>query len=215
PVSGSQAAAERQSLATAHAVRSVVVPRLVAAAVDRGWGRPLERVVAPAAIDDAASADDPAPTILPEVDVATWERVAVAGRVASPADPRDVHAIVRAALMDGAAVSAAIAGGTVVALALSASGGGGHELLALGVAPAYRRKGLGARLLADHLAALQSGATVSATITVAERDPIEPLPLDVRMTIARSLLVAAGFEVRLAEAPLGRIDSSAIVAVRG
>jgi ribosomal protein S18 acetylase RimI-like enzyme len=117
--------------------------------------------------------------------------------------------------MDGAAVSAAIAGGTVVALALSASGGGGHELLALGVAPAHRRKGLGARLLADHLAALQSGATVSATITVAERDPIEPLPLDVRMTIARSMLVAAGFEVRPAEGPLGRIDSSAIVAVRG
>ena len=74
---------------------------------------------------------------------------------------------------------AAVAGDQVVGLAIAgpAAPDRRRDLLALGVAPAYRRAGLATRLLADSPAD-------RAEVTLAERDPFEPL--DVRPSAARS-----------------------------
>ena len=53
-----------------------------------------------------------------------------------------------------------------------------------------------------------------AEVTVAERDPVEPLERDARSAIARSLLAAAGFRVEPTPAGVRAIDPEAIVAVR-
>ncbi len=219
---GSQQAAERQSTATASVVREAVVPRLIRDAVDRGWWSPQDgRDGRESADSIAGPADGPgdaaAPTLLATVDAAMWDRLAMAPRVVAPADPRDVHAIVRAAIAGGGAVSAAVAGTAVVGLAVSApeSAGGGQALLALGVAPGRRGHGLGARLLAAHLGALPDGQRVRAAFGLAERDPIQPAAVEDRTATARRLLAGAGFEVRPAGGPIGRVDPSAVDAVRG
>lgn len=211
-VSGSQASAERQSLATALAVRSVVVPRLVVEAVDRGWWRPLDAPPAQAAFHEPPTGASA--TILPEVDSATWAALVVAPRVVAPADPRDVHVIVQAVLAAHASISAAVVGATVVGLVLSVPGDGGRELLALGVAPAQRRRGLGTALLEAHIANLSDGEAFTATFGVAERDPVDPLPVEERAAIARRLFSAAGFEIARAPAARARLDPNATVAVR-
>jgi ribosomal protein S18 acetylase RimI-like enzyme len=212
-VSGSQASAERQSLATARAVRSVVVPRLVVEAVDRGWWRPFDAPPEEAAFDVPPA--DASATILRDVDSATWAALIVAARVVAPADPRDVHVIVQAALAAQASISAAVVGATVVGLVLSVPGDGGRELLALGVAPAQRRRGLGTALLEAHIANLSDGEGVTATFGVAERDPVDPLPVEERAAIARGLLSAVGFEIARAPDARALLDPNAIVAVRG
>jgi ribosomal protein S18 acetylase RimI-like enzyme len=155
------------------------------------------------------------------VDAAAWERLTLAERVVPPARAADAHALIAAALRSGATVSAAIAGGaTAVALAVTApdfgldAGPDGDELLALGVAPAWRRRGLGGRLLRTHVAARGSGRPLRATVGVAERDVVEPLDRALRIDIARRLLSAAGMEVTAAPDRVGRLDPPAITAVR-
>ena len=59
------------------------------------------------------------PAILAVVDASTWERLALAPRVVPPADPTIGHAIVLAAIRDGAIVSVALEGTLVVGLALA------------------------------------------------------------------------------------------------
>ena len=219
PASRSQDAAERQSRATADAVRSLVVPRLVRAAVDRGWWDPR---TAPARPDATASPDPAAdPTIVAVVDPATWDRLRLADRVIPPARTTDAHALIAAALRSGASVSAAIAGGdTVVAVAVTAPddgadpGSDGDELLALGVAPAWRRRGLAGRLLEAHAAARPARRPLRATIGVAERDVVEPLDRALRIDVARRILTGAGFEIAAAPDPIRRLDPPAVSAVR-
>jgi ribosomal protein S18 acetylase RimI-like enzyme len=83
------------------------------------------------------------------------------------------------------------------------------ELLALGVAPAFRRQGLAARLLEQHVV---SGTI--ATVTLAERDVIDPLPRETRAAITQRLLERAGFEIEPTGAPVRRIDPLAITVRR-
>ena len=59
------------------------------------------------------------PAILAAVDAATWGRLALAPRVIAPADPIAGHALVLAAIRDGAIVSAAVEGTLVVGLAIA------------------------------------------------------------------------------------------------
>jgi acetoin utilization protein AcuC len=210
-VSNSQRAAERQSLATAGIVREVVVPRLLRAAVDRGWWQPLATSGGGSVAVDAVEGE---PTLVATVDGSTWARLTLAPRVVAPADPLAGHVLVAAGVATDARVSAAVVGSTVVGIAVSTPAESGWELIALGVAPGWRRAGLGGRLLAEHLATMPAGASVSATVTAAERDPIEPLPLEQRATIARRLLSGAGFEIARAPDPLGRADPGAITAIR-
>ena len=54
-----------------------------------------------------------------------------------------------------------------------------------------------------------------ATITVAERDPIEPLDHALRASIARRLFEGAGFEVRPASGRIRGVDPRALEAILG
>jgi hypothetical protein len=46
-------------------------------------------------------------------------------------------------------------------------------------------------------------------VTLAERDPIDPLPRDVRASIARRLFEGAGFEIQPVDEVVASIDPAA------
>ena len=213
PVSRSQDAAERLSRATAAQVRETVVPRLLREAVDRGWWDPRLAPTTTAAADRAGAAGHE-PEIV-SVDAATWERLVLAPRVIAPARARWAHDLIASGLQAGARISAAVAGGLVVGLAVShGDPGGPEELLALGVAPDRRRRGLAGRLLAHHVAGTAPGHPIRATIGVAERDVVEPLDRSTRLDIARRILDRAGFALAAAGDPVARLDPLALLATR-
>src|SRR4051794_23632694 len=156
---GSQMAAETRSSETAGLVRRVVVPALLREARDRDWWDPMASVAASvtngasgAVLPDAAGA----PAVLAGVDGSVWDRLTLAPGIVPPASAADGYAIVAAALRDGADLTVGVVGTTVVAATLSRgeAGSGGAELLALGVAPGWRRRGLAGAILQAHLAAL-------------------------------------------------------------
>jgi acetoin utilization protein AcuC len=208
-----QAAAEEASIAEAALVRRVLVPRLVREARDRGWWDPL---AAPVPVDgDGLGPVSGAPTVIAQVDAAVWSRLTLAPSVIPPAAPADGHAIVAGALADGARVSAAVRGSSVVGLVVSrdADDAARTDVLALGVAPADRRHGLATAMIRAHLEGMRPGdVDVAAEVTVAERDPYDPLDRRERMSIARRLLEGAGFEVHQADPDVRSIDPSAIAA---
>jgi len=207
PYDLTQEASEQRALALAAIHRSVVLPRLLQVAIEEGWWSPLASAEAqPASAADATGE----PTIMPTVDAETWSRLTLLPRVIAPADPVLGHRLVAAALRDGgsAIVSAAVAGSDVVGLAVSAPADptdGTRELLALGVAPDHRRRGIATALLKVHAL---SGSF--AVVTLAERDPIDPLPRQVREAIARRLLGGAGLEISGADNAVRSIDPSAV-----
>jgi ribosomal protein S18 acetylase RimI-like enzyme len=216
-ISDAQGRAERASAERAIAVREVVVPRLVREAWERGWWRP--ELPWPGVGEGSsgggqvAGAGGGSPTIVTSIDAATLRGSRLASGVASPADPAEARALLVAALEDqGTLVTAAVEGDVVVGAAVSATVDGDpgrRALLALGVAPGYRRGGLAGRLLAEHLA-LEPAVSWEATVTVAERDWVDPLDVDVRASIARRLLERAGFALRPAPPSISRIDPWAI-----
>ena len=196
------------------ALRRVVVPRLVREAIDRGWWDPLGPSTTQPEVTDRGVGS---PAILPRVDTATWDRLALAPRVVAPADPAGGHAIVAAALGDGARVTAAVRGTLVVGLVVSrhSDGEARADLLAVGVAPTDRRAGLATRMLREHVEGMRPGdVEVVAEVTVAERDVVEPLDVRERASIARGLLAGAGFEVDAADAGITAIHPTAIVGRR-
>lgn len=153
------------------------------------------------------------PTIMPRVEADVWGRLTLAPRVIPPVDMSAAHSIVLAAIRDGAAVSAAVAGTTVVGLAITrhAHDAARSDLLALGVAPGWRQAGLATKLLATRLEWTRPGdVDHEALITVAERDPFEPLDVALRSTIARALLRRAGFTIAPAGADIGSADPTAL-----
>ncbi|MDP9483236.1 MAG: hypothetical protein M3P84_08450 [Chloroflexota bacterium] len=223
-----QAAVEDQAYALAATIRRVVVPRLLIEAIDRGWWDPLRPASGemPVVVDPVRGT----PTILPSVDAATWSRLSLARGVVAPADPSAAHELIAAGLgaphsapvaagphpatvtdaPHPATVTAAVLGSTVVGLAVSAPADqrdGRAGLLALGVAPAFRRHGVAGALLGAHVAP----GTITE-VTLAERDVLEPLDRTVRGSIARDLLTRAGFDVEVADASVRAIDPGAIVA---
>ncbi|MEZ0240766.1 MAG: GNAT family N-acetyltransferase, partial [Chloroflexota bacterium] len=105
-------------------------------------------------------------------------------------------------------VTAAVQGTTVVGLVISALGDEGRELLAVGVAPAWRGRGLATALLTA------APPLDAAEITLAERDVIEPLPVATRAAIARRLLTGAGLELGEPVPAIARVDPRAIVGRR-
>jgi GNAT superfamily N-acetyltransferase len=180
----------------------VLVPRLVPEAIDRGWWDPLaEPATQPRLPDEGVGS----PQLLDVVDADTWSRLTLAPSVIAPAVPADGHAVVLAALRDGATLRAAVVGTRVVGLGLAVDG----ALLALGVAPGHRRAGLGRALLEAF-----GPEVVSAEVTVAERDPFDPLDGDLRAAVATRLLGDAGFSVTRASDEVGAIDPGALVARR-
>jgi acetoin utilization protein AcuC len=223
PVTADQERAEAQSLATLEVARAVVLPRLLHAAVERGWWRPAD-VQAEASngadASDGAVGPELVPTIVGPLTADRLDRLTVAARVVGPADPVAARRLLVAAVRGGTEVVGAVAGSTLVGVAVLAplppeehATFDGRELVALGVAPANRQQGLGTALLA---AAVNSvgPAPVTAAFGVAERDVIEPLPVETRAAIARGMLERAGFSVRPAPGAIGEADAAAIVARR-
>jgi GNAT superfamily N-acetyltransferase len=184
-----------------------VVPRLLREANDRGWWDPLASSVSSAMVAHAPEAN--MPTVLRDVTADAWSGLSLAPRVVAPADPAAGHVLLLAALGDGAAVSAAIAGRNVVGVAVAGlpAPDGQRDLLALGVAPAYRRAGLAARLL-------EASTADRAEITLAERDPLEPFDGALRRQIAVRLLERVGFAIPSASGPTDSTDPTALVAIR-
>ncbi len=203
PMMPQQEAIEARADAMAAAVREWLVPRLLREARDRGWWDP----VGAAAPADLASSPGPdaglEPTILRGVDAAQWARLDLASRVIPPFPVAEAHALVGAAIAAGARVHAAVAGSTVVAVLVAAptDPSARGAWLALGVAPAWRRRGI-ATALSD--VASEDGseldanrAPARATITLAERDVVEPFDARLRIWIGRRLLERAGFVVEV------------------
>ena len=212
-VDTTQSAADARARDIAAIVRRALVPRLVQVARDRGWWDPA-RAAGDQGVESRA--DGSSPTIMAAVDRATWAGLALPPRVVPPADPATAHAVIDAALGDGANVSVAVAGSTVVGLVVShrPAGDAPTELLAAGVGPGHRRTGLASALLAAHLDSIAAGTEVMVTVTVAERDVAEPLDRSDRAAIARRLLESAGFAVAAADPAIRRVDPGAIVGRR-
>ena len=201
-------------------VRRLVIPRLLREAVDRGWWSP-EASVEPTDSGLAGRGEVVAlgyrPAVIDRVDAALWSRMSLAPRVIPPVATEDSHALVLAALRDGARVTAAVDETMVVGVLLSrwSNEGQTNEILALGVAPAARRQGLAGRLVEAHLGLLRPGEDgLRAEIAIGERDPFEPLDPAVRARITRELLERAGCTVRAAGGELAAADPHAIIAVR-
>jgi hypothetical protein len=203
-----QAAAEDRAAGVAALVRRVLVPRLVQVGRDRGWWDPLAPVSAEM---PSAAAAIGTPTILADVDATTWAQLSLAPWIVGPADPRAAHALLLAGLTDGARITAAVVGSTVVALVVSHVDGAAEELLALGVEPRHRRQGLAGMIIDAHGS---SERPSTAVVTLAERDTLEPLARGDRASIARRLLTDAGYRVETAPEPIRSVDPQAIVALR-
>jgi GNAT superfamily N-acetyltransferase len=203
-----QEAAERQSDARAALVESAFVPALLRIAADRGWWTADGRATAGAANQAPDSAIEPTIRLLERnMD----DRLVLAPRTIPPADPGAGLSLLAAAVRDGARVVAAVAGEVIVGVALAAPPGGSSEswtLAAVGVAPSHRRRGVAGALLRE----LVDGTTESLAtrVTVAERDPIEPLPIDQRRSMAARLLAGAGFAVGPVRGPVGDVDAGAL-----
>lgn len=208
PIDGARAAVDARTLAMAALVRRAVVPRLLREAIDRGWWAPD----APSGPMAAASepmhrASRPSAghvTVLDAMDAATWSGMTLAPRVIAPFDPSIGHAMVAAALADGALVTAAVRDTTVVGLVVVDRAGG--DVLALGVAPEWRRQGIARDLLAVERAR-PDGSASRAEVSLAERDVVEPLDRSLRASIARGLLEGAGFTVVPPDVDLQAIDT--------
>jgi len=213
PVDGEQRAAEEASLAGLGLVEMVAVPALLREAALRGWWDAAEDLVAAVAASVAPTVPTAAAAVVDPLTPADLARRSVAPRVVAPFDPAAVKELLLAALRTSDAVAvAAVSGDTIVGLAIAGPSGPPRQLLAVGVAPGYRRQGL-AGALVTALAARVDGE-IEALVTVAERDPVEPLDHALRASIARRLLERAGFTVGAAAAPLARIDPLAIRAIR-
>ena len=207
PYDGSQEASEQRARMLASIHRGVVVPRLIQAAVEAGWWSPMQAAASLAG--DAPAAPNGTPTIVPSIDADAWSRLSLAPRVIPLADAREAHALVVAGLRASppVVVSGAVVDSTVVGLAVSSAAeprDGSSELLALGVAPRHRRRGIATALMGAHAS---PGST--ALLTLAERDPIEPLPRELRASIARRVFEAAGYEIGGVDEVVRSIDPGA------
>jgi acetoin utilization protein AcuC len=205
-----QAKLEEAAYDVAGLASRTTVPRLVTEAASRGWWDPM----APASRSMPSTPNEMAgtPTILPSVDAEGWARLSLSPRVVGPADPATAYDVIAAGLQSPspARVSAAVVGSSVVGLAVSAQADprdGTMELLALGVAPAFRLQGLAGRLLAE-----QAVPGTFARVALAERDVVDPLDRALRASIARRLLDGAGFEVEPADGAIRGVDPLAIAA---
>jgi len=225
---------------TALRARAAVVPALLTEAVDRGWWSPSGAGSGGAAASPGAFAPTgggPAPAertaveILDPFDRATLDRLRLDPRVIAPLDPVDAQAILAAALDAEALAVAAVTGDRIVGLALSMPGrpsgsallesidgivprtaGGAHRIVSIGVAPVFRGAGIASLLVARLVGAADARRmALWAAVGPGERDPIEPLPIDVRRSAAVALFEGAGFRV---VASPDALDARTIVGVR-
>ena len=92
---------------------------------------------------------------------------------------------------------------------------GVDQLVALGVAPEWRRRGVATAMFRALVAEQdRRGRGIAALHTAAERDPLDPLPRAVRRGVAERLATHAGLAVAAAPPEILAVDPDAIVAVR-
>jgi acetoin utilization protein AcuC len=171
----------------------------------------------PGSAPAGARASRTEPSVAAPLTAEMLERLSLAPRVVDPFAPAVAAALVRAAVAEGGVAAGAIAGEWLVgvALAVPAPLDGVDRLVALGVAPEWRRAGV-ARALLRSLADVTAnrGRTLAALHTLAERDPLDPLPRAVRRGVAESLARQAGMTILPAPAHVVAADPEAFVAVR-
>jgi ribosomal protein S18 acetylase RimI-like enzyme len=172
--------------------------------VDRGWWDPL-------AVPDAPYAAVPAgdPTVHARLDADL--------EVAAGVAPLPLTSL-RTRSGDGLSLTAAVVQDIVVGAVVSAvpATGTGREILSVGVAPEHRGHGLASAMLRAHVGSFRrDDEPLSATVTVAERDWVDPLEPALRASVARRLFERAGFSVRPAEGTVRAIDPDAFEAVIG
>jgi acetoin utilization protein AcuC len=204
PFDAAQQAAEELSRATARAVGAALVPALIRESVARGWWDALTVRDPPYAAVPAG-----APTVHARLDA---DLGVAAGVAALPLTS------LRAPLGDRLSVTAAVAQDVVVGAVSSAtsSTGPGREILSIGVAPEHRGHGLASAMLRAHVGSFRPGdEPLSATVTIAERDWVDPLEPALRASVARRLFEGAGFSVRSAEGSIRSIDPLAFEASLG
>ena len=206
PSDAAQQAAEQRSRETARAVAAALVPALVRGAVERDWWDPL-------ALGNEESAPVPggAPTVHARLDAERLASLGVASRVLAV----PIALLLNAPDRDRLSVTAALVQHVLVGAVVSAADaeGSARRILALGVAPEHRGHGLAAAMLRAHVDSFRPGdEPLLATITVAERDPIEPLDHALRASITRRLFEGAGFEVRPASGRIRGVDHRALEA---
>jgi acetoin utilization protein AcuC len=218
PIGGMDGAADAASRQTIAAVRESLVPRLIQAADASGaWG-PLDSGQAD---EDRMSAADPVavpdarPTVVDAPSLETLERLRFAPRLIANLSSAQAKALVTSCPME---LTLAVADDVVVGLVSSARRlDGPRELDGVWVVRQARRRGLAGDLLRRHLATSfpsppGTPRTWLATVSVGERDPVEPLDHALRMSIARRLLERAGFQVDGTPDRLAAVDRSAISA---
>jgi acetoin utilization protein AcuC len=209
----SSAAAAELSGRTVELVRTLTVPALLRAAEERGWWRADG---AEAAGDVAAGGPDASVAAsVVALDARALDRLSLAPRTIPPANPAEGITILRAAVRDGAAATGAVVGEWLVGVALAAPERDRVDsLVALGVAPQWRRHGLGRAILRALVAEQDRlGRGLGALHTVADRDPVEPLPRDVRRHVVDRLL-SHDFEARPLPPGVQAADPMAISLIR-
>jgi GNAT superfamily N-acetyltransferase len=161
-----------------------------------------------------AAAPAATPTVV-ELRAGDLARLAIARRVAPPFDPEDLRALLVAALVDDARAVGAVSDGVLVGVAVAAPSlteAAVESLLAVGVAPELRGRGLGGALLRVLVDGRPARTPMEIRVGVAERDVVDPGPLDRRLEVARRLLAGAGFQLRRPHPDIVRGDPSTIVA---
>jgi acetoin utilization protein AcuC len=208
---------------TVELVRALTVPKLLRLAEERGWWRPDAEgsggaggpagrsLVSGGSPDTGADA-----TMIAPLTAEVLDRLRLAPRVVAPADPADAQVLLARALHDGGVMVGAAVGEWLVGVALAAPTRLDRvsQLVALGVAPEWRRRGLATALLAALVdtPALRGHAIV-ALHTLAERDPVEPLPVAVRRDVAARLFRGVGMDAIAVPAGVAAADRSAMAAV--
>ena len=151
-------------------------------------------------------------TIVAPLSRAMFETLTLEARVVAPADTTEAAMLLRAALADGAVAAGAISGERLVGVALSAPApvDGVDRLLALGVAPEWRRRGLATAMLRAVVGeSTRKGRALLALHTAADRDVIVPLPRAVRRGVAERLARGSGMIVGSAPSRLLAVDPDA------
>ena len=204
---------------TVSLVRTVMVPALLRVAEREGWwrfdgeGRRSSTSAAPAAeAPPAVAGADPAIVALTSQ---LLDRVTLAARTIAPADPADGLALLRAAVRGGAVATGAVIGEWLVGVALAAPGSpdGEDELVALGVAPGWRRRGLATALLRVIVEEQdRRGRALGVLHTAADRDPFEPLPRELRRDVATRLLRSCGFSMQPTPSDVAAADPNSLSA---
>jgi acetoin utilization protein AcuC len=156
------------------------------------------------------------PTVIVPLTPAQLDRLSVAPRVIAPSDTATATAILHAALLDGATAVAAVAGEWLIGVALAAASPieGVDRLVALGVAPEWRRRGVATSMLRALVGETdRRGRALVALHVFAERDPMDPLPRALRRGVAEKLALGAAMGVAAASGRVAAADPGAFVAV--